>query len=244
VGVFSVQVSQSVLAMKQEGGTKGCMEMKKTLLLICLMVMVCPALPVQAASVASVGSISFLLDDVLPNHTDPGDGPWLTMSFETVPNNQIKLTLTGSMSGNEKISDVYFNCSNEVNNVSFETDPNDGSTIDLSQNKQQMDGYTDGYFDVLLKLPVPNNNAFKDHQTRTFYINITGADADVSLFDETDSGGNWYAGAHLQGLSGNENSTFIVDKTPPGAVPLPAAGLLFGSGVVPLFWLRRRLSAK
>jgi hypothetical protein len=96
----------------------------------------------------------------------------------------------------------------------------------------------DGYFDG--KFAYSGNNFLGHGQTLSFHLSAVGEDLDVSdfhFFSLPGGGtGSYVMASHIQGFP--DGSSLWVGTVAP--VPLPAAALLFGSGLVGLVGLLRK----
>ncbi|NWF71604.1 MAG: hypothetical protein HXY51_00970 [Nitrospirae bacterium] len=111
--------------------------------------------------------------------------------------------------------------------------PTTSSTI----NGLKADG--DGYFDG--KFEYTTNNFLGHGQTLSFHLSVVGQDLgveDFHFFSLPGGGtGSYVMASHIQNLPGSGDSLWVGTATP---VPLPAAVLLFGSGLMGLFPMLRR----
>ena len=205
----------------------------------------------------SVGAATLQLDfdtsfgDPLDPDTGSPDGPapWLTAFFDDGGTaGSVTLTLTVGTVGGASVTDVYLNVDDAIDISGFNMTNSSGPGNQASSSIDWMtDNYkagNDGKFDILIGF---GNNAFTAGETSTFDITADGLVA--SSFNiwstpdpsEIDPSGPFLGAAKFQstsgcetGLTGGECSDWV------GAVPVPAAVWLFGSGLLGLIGVARR----
>jgi hypothetical protein len=101
----------------------------------------------------------------------------------------------------------------------------------------------DGYFDG--KIAYTTNNFLANGATLTFRLSATGVNLDTSNFNFMSlpggGSGSYTLASHIQNLPGamgySGNSVWVGNPAP---VPVPAAAVLFGTGLVSLFGAAKR----
>lgn len=209
-----------------------------------------------AAFCISAQAIQFNLNSVVPG-TGPapsGSAPWLTIDIvnDSTPN-WVDITFTPHLSDGEKIGFVLLNFdpSRDPNLITLEGYNAVGVALPLIKteaNKKSLPG--DGDFDILFDFANPNphdpgHKFLFDGDSIAFTFSGPGLTAEMFNFGSEQHGkGNPYfgylAGAHVQGLTGQPDSTSIVPgpNVPEFASTLMLLGLAFGA----LTALRRSIS--
>lgn len=173
---------------------------------------------------------------------------WLTASFENAGTDLVKLTLSANLSNPDYFfQQVAFNVNPGIapSALSFEIVPASDnkfitSMVHTTQNAQFLPGGGDKGtgFDILFDFTTANKETpiqdrFNNHDTIVFYI--TGAGVDETDFNFLNTTGAANVGAHIA-LGGTVSSGIT-------NVPIPGALVIFGSGLVGIFGIRRRMRA-
>jgi hypothetical protein len=203
--------------------------------------------PILLLGMASSVSASTLTLDFDISFGDPSDldtaapsgpAPWLTATFDD-GDSPGSVSLTLSVSGDVGIADVtrvYLN----IEDVSAITDiTNTGGQAESSVNwmSDEYKAGNDGLFDILITF---DNNTFSAGESSVFDITGTGLVASSFNFwstpdgSEIDPSGPFLGAAKFQSTGDGSQSDWV------GAVPVPAAVWLFGSGLLGLIGVARR----
>ena len=173
-----------------------------------------------------------------------GPGPWLTAFFDdggTTGSVSLTLSVAGTVGGAE-VSQVYLNVDDAIGGANLTITANGGTGPAANSILKGTDAFkadADGWYDILFDLPPPGGDRFGAGETLTY--DITGIGLVASSFnflstpDLVDPNGPFLGAAKFQstGVLG-EQSDWV------GAVPIPAAVWLFGSGLIGLVGLARR----
>ena len=200
--------------------------------------------PAQAAVVTFEYTESF--GAVSPD----GPSPWATASFQdTINPGEVTLTMSVSeFVGGAAVTAMYFNLdpSLDLTSLSFNRDSGTGPTAANTAISTGIDAFGplggDGFYDIEFDLPPPPGQQaarFTAGEDLIYTITGTGITANsFNFFGTPGPGGN--AGPFLSvarfqstGVDG-QGSDFV------GAVPVPAAVWLFGSGLLGLVGVARR----
>jgi hypothetical protein len=202
------------------------------------------ASPLQAATVTFNYDVSF--GAVSPD----GPAPWATAVFEdTINPNEVTLTMTVASGVNlADVTAMYFNLDPSLDptllgfNRDGGTGPTDANTSILTGTDAFMpDG--DGLYDILFDFPPPpGQDAARFNAGEDLVYTITGAGLTASSFNvfATPAGGfgPYLSVARFQSTGPlQEGSDWV------GAVPIPPAVWLFGSGLLGLIGIARRKKA-
>ena len=190
-------------------------------------------------------------DPTDPNTAPPaGSGPYLTALFDD--NNStgsvtLTLTVAGDV-GDAEVTAVYLNVDDVIgaeNLIITKTGGTGPAPNSIGQSTNTFKAANDGLFDILIGLPPPGGDRFGAGETLVFDITATGLVAgDFNYWSapdpaELDPSGPFLGAAKFATTSGcdtgaGECSDWI------GAVPVPAAAWLFGSGLLGLVGIARR----
>lgn len=176
-----------------------------------------------------------------------GSSPWATATFDDGGGTgSVTLTMTASADiGAADITEMYFNLVDDsqttLDGLGFTFDSGVEATNSVTATTNAFRAGGDGFYDILFDYPPPPGNAtlFSAGLSSVYTITGTGLTAnDFNVFGEPGPGGN--AGPFLSvarfqstGVDG-QGSDFV------GAVPVPAAVWLFGSGLLGLVGVARR----
>jgi len=203
--------------------------------------------PVQAATV------TFNYDQSFGTVSPDGPAPWATAVFDDGGVSG-SVTLTMSVASTVNLADVtamYFNLdpSLDPTALSFNRDSGSGpstgdTTISTGVDAFKADG--DGLYDILFDFPPPPGaDAAKFNAGEDLVYTIVGTSLltanSFNIWSEPgpgDTAGPYLSVARFQSTGSNaEGSDWV------GAVPIPAAVWLFGSGLLCLVGLNRRRSS-
>jgi hypothetical protein len=205
------------------------------------------SVPVSAATLTLNFDVSF--GDPLDADTAAPDGPapWLTAFFDdgnTPGSVDLTLSVSGSV-GIAEVTQVYLNVDDTIGGENLTISPTGGTGpgTTISQGTDAFKADADGWFDLLFEMPATGGSGFDAGETLTF--SITGDGLVASSFnywstpDPVDPNGPFLGAAKFQstGIEGLQSDWV-------GAVPVPAAAWLFGSGLLGLVGVARRHRAK
>ena len=219
---------------------------------------------------AVADGISYQFDAAFPGDPKPdtnGNPAWLEADFINVSNGAVKLTIsTSGLTGGDFINGngsganggLFFNLnpSDNVSNLNFSvlSGGSYGPTVSLSEatagnGNSNNGGYGfksdgDGYYDIQIDF----QSNFGAGSTITF--DITGISTlTASDFEYTSilggGEGDFYAAAHIQGITGQGGSTWIDPSGGPQIIPVPepvsSSIMIAGLGLLGAarLWLRR-----
>jgi hypothetical protein len=202
------------------------------------------AMPAQAATV------TFNYDQSFGAVSPDGQAPWATSVFDD-GGSAGSVTLTMSVAARVNLADVtqmYFNLDPALdpNSLSFLRISGIGPTaantsIQTGVDNFQADG--DGQYDILFDFPPPPGQQaarFNASDDLVYTIMGTGITADSFNFFATPAGG---FGPYLSVARFQDTGPLQEDSDWVGAVPVPAAVWLFGSGLLGLVGIARRKKA-
>jgi len=204
---------------------------------------------------AAVGAATLQLDfgvsfgDPLDPDTAAPDGPapWLTAFFDDGGSaGSVTLTLTVSSDvGDADVTAVYLNVDDAIGATNLTITPVDETSISpgavISKGTDMFKADADGWYDILFDLPPPGGDRFMAGESLIY--TITAEDLVASSFnfystpDLVDSNGPFLGAAKFGSTGDGSQSDWV------GAVPVPAAVWLFGSGLLAFAGIARRKSA-
>jgi len=216
---------------------------------------------------ASAASVTFNLDFEFSGAQQPqGTAPWITAVIDDSfgDANTVRLTMEATnLVGEESIALWFFNFSGNADNLTFSPFDNTAATVNdiITDNTNptnaalKADG--DGFFDIVFDFaPPPGNDPALFTAGETIIYDITSTTSpivasDFNLFSAPGGGNASYlSAAHIQRIS---DTAYCDGSTPDltgacgsgwiGAVPVPAAVWLFGSGLLALVGIARRRRA-
>jgi hypothetical protein len=220
--------------------------MDKKGLLLGVFMMFGLSVSVSAATLTLNFDVSFG-DPLDPDTAAPdGPAPWLTAFFDDGGTaGSVDLTLSVSSDvGMAEVTQVYLNVDDTIGGGSLIITPTDGTgpSTTISQGTDAYKADADGWFDLLFEMSTTAGLGFDAGETLTF--NITGSGLVASSFnywstpDPVDPNGPFLGAAKFQSTGNNGLQSDWV-----GAVPVPAAVWLFGSGLLGLVGVARRRRA-
>ena len=206
---------------------------------------------VSAATLQLDFGVSFG-DPLDPDTAAPsGPAPWLTAIFDdggTAGSVTLTLSVAGTV-GDAEVTQVYLNVDDAIGagnltiNSAGGTGPVAGTSHQTGTDAFKADA--DGWYDILFSMP-NNMDTFDGGETLIFDITANSLVASsinfLSTPDPVDPNGPFLGAAKFASTSGcvtgpGECSDWV------GAVPVPAAVWLFGSGLLGLVGLARRKKA-
>lgn len=213
--------------------------------------MFCALLTATLGSVTGIAHASLSFN---PENTFSGTAPagYLTANFTDIAGG-VQLVITSNLAAGENIDPnkaLYFNMNPSQNailqNLTFRltgnANFNQQATVNTGDNKFKADG--DGYYDILFSYN-HSTNAFTTGQSQTYFITASSGSIRASDFTNYLSypgggTGTWLAAAHVQNTPlGGSGSAWVGGTVTP--TPIPAAALLFGSGLMGLAGIRRKM---
>jgi hypothetical protein len=212
---------------------------------------------------ASAAIVTFYLDYEFSGAQQPqGPTPWATATIEDTGLDKVTLTMeTTNLVDSEFVSEWYFNFSGDATQLSFTPVDTADATVngvltDNTNSNAQFKADGDGFFDIKFDFAPPPGNPtatkFTGGETIVYDITLAGISAsDFNMFSAPGGGnGAYLSAAHVQSIS---DTGYCDGSTPDltgacgsgwiGAVPVPAAVWLFGSGLLGLVGVARRKRA-
>jgi len=207
-----------------------------------IILLVFSVLPVSQAQAALIYNLDTCFNGTAPTST----APWLTVKFENDGTDQVRLTMTSHLNvSTEFFGKVDFNLNPAItpSNLTFTwvSGPKADSIVGTTQNAQKMQGGGNAAFGFDFETSFFNPPAERFDGYDVVVYTITGVGLKETDFDYTNTGSaNAHVAAHVQGIPTGEGSGAIKDSSTP--VPIPAAIWLFGSGLLGLVGIRRRIA--
>jgi hypothetical protein len=215
-------------------------------------------LPVPASAATLTLDFDVSFGDPLDADTVAPDGPapWLTAFFDDGNSpGSVDLTLSVSAGvGSAEVTQVYLNVDDAIGGGNLTITPTGGTgpSPTISQGTDAYKADADGWFDLLFEMPVTAGLTFDAGETLTFSItgdpNLVASSFNYwSTPDQVDPNGPFLGAAKF--TSTGECVIENGECTYPGsdwvgAVPVPAAVWLFGSGLLGLAGVAKRRRAK
>jgi len=197
-------------------------------------------------------TLTYTLNTVFNGASPTSSAPWLTATFDDHGSSgSVTLTLTSSLEvASEFIGEVAFNLNPNLIPSSLigvydsvnSTGPA-ATSVGVGVNTENLlGGGAAGFgFDFQGSFPLPGN-APRFYGTDIVIYTITGVGLTEEDFAYTNTGSAAaHVAAHIQGIplvTGGTTSGAIKDGNP---VPIPAAVWLFGTGLLGLFGVRRKI---
>ncbi|UCB54724.1 MAG: VPLPA-CTERM sorting domain-containing protein [Thiotrichales bacterium] len=202
---------------------------------------------------ASAATLTLDFDVSFGDPTDPdtaapdGPTPWMTAFFDDGGSaGSVDLVLTVSPGvGNAAVTGVYLNVDDAIGAESLAITPSVSnssvvSSETINRNTNTHKAGNDGLFDILIELPPPGDDRFTAGESLNYSITAAGLLASSFNFfsapdpSELDPSGPFLGAAKFQTTGDGLQSDWV------GAVPVPAAVWLFGSGLLGLVGIARR----
>ena len=200
---------------------------------------------------ATAATVTFNYDQSFGAVSPDGPAPWATAIFQdTINPGEVTLTMSVSaFVGEADVTAMYFNLdpSLDLTSLSFNRDGGTGPTAANTNISTGIDAFGplggDGIYDIEFDFPpAPGQQAGRFNAGEDLIYTITGTGITASSFNffGTPGPGEGNAGpflsvARFQSTGYDQNGSDWV-----GAVPVPAAVWLFGSGLLGLVGVARR----
>ena len=203
-----------------------------------------------ARAPAAQATVTFNYDYTFSGTSPAGTAPWLTATFENLPQTDyVRLTMrTAGLVEAEFVSGWYFNLDPYVTPVHMSLAPTNpvppDATPFLLSPPTGLNAYKaggDGYYDIKFVFPTAfGPQRFSAGETVIVDFHAAGLTEDYFRSLSAPGGdsefGPFLSAAHVQGIG--ESSGWVAPASP---VPEPSTLLLLASGLVSLPFLRRRL---
>jgi hypothetical protein len=199
---------------------------------------------------ATAAVVTFEYTESFGDVSPDGPAPWATSVFDD-GGSAGSVTLTMSVAAGVNLADVtamYFNLDPTMDPTAlgFNRDGGSGPTAANTDIKTGVDGFKaggDGLYDILFDFPPPpGQQAARFNAGEDLVYTITGAGLTANSFNffATPDGG---FGPYLSVARFQDTGPLQEDSDWVGAVPVPAAVWLFGSGLLGLVGIARRKRA-
>ena len=207
---------------------------------------------------ASAASVTFNLDYEFSGAQEPQSmtTPWAVATIDDSFGgaNTVRLTMNATnLVGTESITSWFFNFSGDASMISFtEVDVTDAAVNATLGNNDTYKADGDGFFDIKFDFAPPQGQLetrFTGGETIIYDLTYVAPISafDFNLFSAPSGGaGTYLSAAHVQSI---DDPAFCGPDDPGcgsgwiGAVPVPAAVWLFGSGLLGLIGIARRKRA-
>ena len=199
------------------------------------------ATSVNAATLQLDFGVSFG-DPLDPDTAAPdGSGPWLTAFFDdggSAGSVDLTLTVSGGV-GIAEVTQVYLNVADGITGLGNGAFSGSGpsGTVTYAPVTPPIRADGSGLYDILIDFPT-SGNTFDASESVTVQFTAAGLVAssfnDWSTLELDSTTGPYLAAAKFQSTGDGSQSDWV------GAVPIPAAVWLFGSGLIGLIGIARR----
>ena len=211
----------------------------------------------------SASTVTFNLDYEFSGAQEPqGASPWAVATIDDSfgDANTVRLTMEATnLVGAESVTSWFFNFSGDANLLSFNPYDTADATVnyiftDSTDSNTALKADGDGFFDIKFDFAPPSGSfasRFTAGETIIYDLTYTAAPivaSDFNVFSASGGGtGSYLSAAHVQSIA---DPIYCSGSSDPacgsgwiGAVPVPAAVWLFGSGLLGLVGVARRCRA-
>ena len=202
---------------------------------------------------ASAASVTFNYTESFGSVPPDGPAPYATATFDdggTAGSVTLTMTVAGTVDGAD-VTAMFFNLDPTLDPtlLTFNRDGGTGPAAATTNILTGVDAYRaggDGYYDIVFDFPPPPGNdaaKFNAGEDLVYTITGTGITADSFNFFATPGPGEGNPGPYLSVARFQSTGPDQEGSDWVGAVPVPAAVWLFGSGLLGLVGVARRRRA-